>query len=277
MSKKRFNFRSFVSFTVFFQFIFLVVTGIVLFIAPHGRTAHWVNWHFLGFTKTQWEEFHTILGYSFLIFIVIHIYYNWRVIVGYLKNNIKRELKITKELTLSFIFIFTILFIAGMNLPPASWVMDIGEKATESWDKLIEELPVPHAELFTVKKLAKEINLDYAVAVKRLKNANIKFKENETLKEIAENNNSTPQKIYNIMTKNNSSESLNKNMGYGRMAILEIARKLNKDEIEIIKFLKNSGFKKIKKGDRLKDITDNNPDKDYTPYKLYLFIIENSK
>ena len=71
--------RSFISFLLTWSFAILIVSGIVLYIAPHGRVAHWVNWRLLGLTKDNWAAIHTIIGYLFMIVAVVHFVFNYRV------------------------------------------------------------------------------------------------------------------------------------------------------------------------------------------------------
>jgi hypothetical protein len=51
MEKRGFHGRGFFSLLSFGGFIVLALTGIVLFIMPHGRVAYWTDWRFLGLTE----------------------------------------------------------------------------------------------------------------------------------------------------------------------------------------------------------------------------------
>ncbi len=271
---KKFNFRAFISLSVTFQFILLGITGIMLYIAPRGRTAYWVNWRFLGFTKSQWEATHTILGYAFIIFISIHLYYNWKVVLSYVKNKITKKLSFTRELLVSMLVVGFMFFSAAVNIPPASFVISLGDNITDSWDKLAEDLPVPHAELMTIKELSKEINKDYMLIKSRLIKASVKFNEEETLKEIAEKNNTTPQELYKIMTgytevNNSSHTGSGRKYGYGLMSIKKISADIDKTPAEIIDLLEKKGFKNIDENSVLRDIASQ---KGYTPYEVYEII-----
>jgi len=83
----------------------MVLTSIVLFIVPQGRVAYWADWRLWGLTKTDWGNIHINLGLLFLIALFVHIYYNWKPLISYLKNKAKQikvymsELKATAELT----------------------------------------------------------------------------------------------------------------------------------------------------------------------------------
>jgi hypothetical protein len=64
--------------------VMLLSSGVLYFIPDRGVTA-WSAWSFLGLDKQQWDNLHINLGLLFLVFLVWHIYYNWKPIKNYLK------------------------------------------------------------------------------------------------------------------------------------------------------------------------------------------------
>ena len=77
--KKKFSWRGWTTFVVTISFIVDIISGVVLYIAPPGRIAHWTNWTVWGFDKEEWGAIHTIFGYVLLIIVGIHLYYNWKI------------------------------------------------------------------------------------------------------------------------------------------------------------------------------------------------------
>ncbi|MBA2880905.1 hypothetical protein HNR65_001231 [Desulfosalsimonas propionicica] len=65
--------KKIVSLTALLSFLVVVLNSIALYIAPQGRVAHWVDWRFLGLTKTQWSDQHILVGLLFLIALCLHI------------------------------------------------------------------------------------------------------------------------------------------------------------------------------------------------------------
>ncbi len=63
---KKFNFRGFVSLFTAFSFLFVFISGIVLYFTPQGRIAYWINWKFLGLTKTDWTNMHIVFCIFFM-------------------------------------------------------------------------------------------------------------------------------------------------------------------------------------------------------------------
>lgn len=84
--------RKITSLTLGFSFLIMTYTGIMLFIAPQGKIAHWSNWELLGLSKTQYGDIHITSMFVMIIFGVLHIYYNWKAIVSYLKDKTKKSI-----------------------------------------------------------------------------------------------------------------------------------------------------------------------------------------
>ena len=62
MIKHKQSTRSLVAFLVTWSFLVLTVTGIVLYIVPHGHIAFRVHWSLLGLEKEQWAGVHMMFG-----------------------------------------------------------------------------------------------------------------------------------------------------------------------------------------------------------------------
>jgi len=82
--------RKITSLTALLSFILMLFTSIILYIVPHGRVAYWSDWSLMGLDKTQWGDVHINMGLLFLLSIGLHIYYNWKTILAYLKDKARR-------------------------------------------------------------------------------------------------------------------------------------------------------------------------------------------
>lgn len=83
--KKKFSWKSFISFGLFFYFFVIFFSGIILYIAPPGRIANWTNWELIGLTKSQWQTMHTNFSYLFAILSIFHLFTAnsaWKLIPG---------------------------------------------------------------------------------------------------------------------------------------------------------------------------------------------------
>ena len=257
-TKNKFSWRAFISFGLLFSFVIIFITGIVLYISPPGRIAHWVNWKLMGFSKEDWQSIHTVFSYIFAILSIFHLFtINWRAFVSYIKSKGSKGLNKKKELYLSSIL--TILIFIGIiySIPPFSSVMTFGEFMTESWENKETEPPIPHAELLTLIELSERLDsVSIDKIVNKLKANNISFNNtNDNLTEIGKKNNIPPIQIYNIITRKSLTGMAG--TGIGRKTLEEFANEYDKDIIELLEILSKNGIK-ADKGQTLKDIASEN-------------------
>lgn len=133
--RKKFKLRPFVSFFMTFSFIHLIITSIVLYIVPPGRFANWTNWKLLGISKGGWQALHTIMGFVFIIFAVIHLILNWKVFINFIRSRVKKALNRTWELAASLALVILITTGSIYNWIPFSAVMNLGENLSNSWEQ----------------------------------------------------------------------------------------------------------------------------------------------
>lgn len=259
----KFDWKSFISFGLLFSFIIITVTGIALYIAPPGRVAKWIIWDFLGLEKTEWEAVHTIFSYIFVILGIFHTFsINWKAMFSYFKKKSKDGINRKKELVASLILIIAGYFGTIYEIQPFKAVMDLGEYASESWEKKEEAAPMPHTEAMTIIELSeKVVKLKPVQIIEKLKKSNIIVKDDkQTLDEIGRANKITPFEVYNLIVKNTeikktSSNSLKTGSGFGRKTLSDIAIILKTDIKTLIDKLKASGIE-ANKDDKIRDIAD---------------------
>lgn len=138
--------RRIISLTVFFSFIFLSLSGVMLFLSPQGRVAYWAGWTLLGFSKEQYSAVHTTLMVLFLATGIWHIVLNWRPIVGYLKDRSKKIRLFTPESSVALAL--TLAFLVGplLRFPPFDQFLDAGEDIKGYWESTRGAPPWGHAE-----------------------------------------------------------------------------------------------------------------------------------
>ena len=105
------NIRRITSLTALLSFILLFITIVVLYIVPQGRVAYWADWRLWGLTKEQWGDIHINIGLLFLLSIFLHIYYNWKPLLNYLKNKAGQLKRMPREFNAALLLI--ILFSVG--------------------------------------------------------------------------------------------------------------------------------------------------------------------
>lgn len=194
------NIRRITSLTAGLSFILLLITVVVLYIVPQGRVAYWADWRLWGLTKEQWGNLHINIGLLFLLSIFLHIYYNWKALLTYLKNKARQLTVLRPEFNVALVL--TALFAIGtyFELAPLSWVLEFNAHIKDRAAVKYGEPPYGHAELSSLKAFASKTGLDLTDSLKRLKRANIRFEnENQSLKDIARNNGISPQRVFATM------------------------------------------------------------------------------
>ena len=205
------KFRKIISLTAMLSFLVLILTGIVLFIQPHGRVSYWVDWRLWGLSKTQWDSTHIHAGILFLLAIFLHIYYNWRSIVSYLKGKAGHLRMFNRQFQIAMLV--TALVVCGTiaGTPPFCWVMDLNESIKESAVKTYGKPPYGHAELSSLKTLAFRMGFDLGKSLEGLKIAGIHFEgANQRIVDIAHINGKTPKQVFDAMMQTQEAPGMDK-------------------------------------------------------------------
>ena len=201
---KKFNYRRFVSYSTLFSFIMLSITGLILYITPHGSFSRWTNWKLLFFTKDHLEGIHTVFSFVSLFFIIWHLVFNFRVIISYLKTDIfSSKLKIKKELFFSILIILSIIFSSFLYLPPFNSIINLGEHLKRSWEKTSIKAPIADFESHTIEQISQKVfAVPFQKLVKILRSHSFIILNNQqTIKEIAQQNSTSPKEIYLLLKK----------------------------------------------------------------------------
>jgi hypothetical protein len=194
---KPFSWRAFVTFYVVLSFLVIALTGIVLFITPPGRIANWSDWRLLGFSKSQWQTVHTIFSFIFLVAASFHLYFNWRVILGYLAKRLHEGINKRREVAASVTIGVIVFVMAADGMVPFGTVMAWGEEIKNSWSTPSTEPPVPHAELLSVARLAGEMKIPVNEFMHRLSAAGIvPDSAGMSVRDLASKYAMTPKQVY---------------------------------------------------------------------------------
>ena len=192
--------RRITSLTASLALVLMILTSIILYIVPEGRVAYWAEWRLWGLSKTQWGNIHINMGLLFLISMFLHIYYNWKTLISYLKNKAKQVKIFTPELcaalALAIVFIIGTYFL----LPPFSWTMSLNDYFKGTGAAKYGEPPYGHAELSSLRTFTQRINLDLEKSMQLLNQAGYRVEDSAvTLAAIARQHNISPQVVYEAM------------------------------------------------------------------------------
>jgi len=267
-NKKPFKLRAFISIYMTITSILIAISGIILYIAPPGRIAHWSYWSMLGLTKDEWQGIHIIFTFIIVIAGIFHIIYNWKPLTSYLSNRISGKTSIRKELTLSIVATLSIFVGTYYHVPPFSLVLDFGESITDSWADGTNEPPSSHAEELTVAEISAQLNLKTKSVMQKLNKSGFAVTDSTiTLEVLAEKYGVVPSDIYLIINsgqsnsnnqmKDNLSSSYSQGSGNGRKLISEVFDEHNLTWEEGVKLLKKNGIE-VNEDEKLKNIATRN-------------------
>jgi hypothetical protein len=248
--ESRFNLRSFTSFALVISTLVMSWSGFILYVAPPGRIANWGTWKLMLFTKTEWQALHTIFSYLFFILIIVHLFFvNWKTFLTYFKSKIKSGLNRKWELASALILSMFIFLGTLKSWSPFGPVMTFGGKIKESWEGGdFKAPPVLHMEIYTLEKLAAELDSIPAADMLRVLTDNniVVTGIDRTLKDIAADNKTTPAAIYAIITSKYKKLTGPKEgevpQGIGKYTVATAAKSLGKEVPVLIGILKNNGI-----------------------------------
>ncbi|MCG8552004.1 MAG: DUF4405 domain-containing protein, partial [Desulfobacterales bacterium] len=218
-------------------------------VVPEGRVAYWSDWHFMGLTKTLWGDVHINLGVLFLASGLLHLYYNWKPMVAYMKNKAKQFKIFTADFTAAFALTLIFTFGTLLHIPPMSTILDLSASFKDAGAQKYGEPPYGHAELSSLKMFTKRTGLDLDVIKEQLRKSDMAFDdESWTLLDIARANNCTPKDVYAAMLPPNDTSQANvfpdhPFPGIGKMRLMDLCTRYNLDTKKIISRL---GARQIK-------------------------------
>jgi hypothetical protein len=204
--------RRIISLTVFLSFIFLALSGIMLFLSPQGRVAYWAGWTLLGLSKEEYTSVHTTFMVLFLVTGIWHIVLNWRPIVGYLKDRSKKLRVFTPESSVAVVLSAAFLLGPLFRIPPFEQFLNAGEDIKGYWESLRGSPPWGHAEESRLDAFCRRIVdfqrwegegpmvVDCDEAMGALAAAGMEVEgPSQRILEIAEANRTTPQAIADVV------------------------------------------------------------------------------
>lgn len=108
-----------ISLLLAFGFLILLVSGLVLYVAPQCRVADEIMWRMLGLSKTRWQSVHLTFAFVSLILACIHLFvFNWKVLLSYARRGARTVLFLRPELFCSLVIAGVLLAGAALLLPP---------------------------------------------------------------------------------------------------------------------------------------------------------------
>jgi hypothetical protein len=245
--QKTFSWRGCTTFVVTISFIVDTISGIILYIAPPGRIANWTNWTVWGLNREEWVTIHTIFGYLLLIIVGVHLYYNWKMFMNFIWSKIRKALNLRWELMAAVLLCLFVFLGSLWSIPPFSSTMNLGDSIKGTWAESKADVPIAHAELMSIKEFAEKIQVPADELLSSLNSRGYKVKNAEqTLGEIAEENSTSPDKLYEAMKSDGVKPTVPKTLegsGLGQKTLERVCSEQGISFEEAVSRLKQKGIK----------------------------------
>jgi hypothetical protein len=241
---RRFNWRAFFSLYIVLSFVVIAATGVVLYMTPPGRVANWSEWTFAGLTKEQWQAVHTIFTFAFVVAAGFHVYFNWKILLAYLRHRFHAGIPRWRELAASSSIVIGLMALTLGDMPPLSYVIDARETIAASWSTPLTEPPVPHAELLTLAKLGETIKMPVEKIQAKLTQAQIDASgPDATLGEIAERHGLKPSELYAKIREGEAKTAIPiaEGGGYGQKTVRQVSDQLQMSVDDVLENLRRRG------------------------------------
>jgi hypothetical protein len=263
----------------------MLLTSIILYIVPQGRVAYWADWRLWGLTKTDWGNIHINLGLLFLIALFLHIYFNWKPLISYLKNRAKEIKVFTPEFNTALIIVIVFTVGTYFLVPPFSWVMSLNDHFKDAGAEKYGEPPYGHAELSSLKTFTKKMNLDLAKSMALLDRAGYTAENSDiTLDTIGRRYNIPPQRIYQTIkpaaiiaareSENNNRLPESAQPGTGNLTLADFCTQFNLNMKLVVRELKKQGIEASEEL-TLKKIATQNKTSPTDVYERIRIIVQN--
>lgn len=122
--RRRFSFRGLITYLVTLSFLVILISGVVNFLAPSGRISRQVDWTLLGLDRIGWQTLHLSFAVVFVAVGFIHLAFNWKRLLHYLRDRASHHLTLKWEAVLAILITLWLVASAVLALPPASTLHD---------------------------------------------------------------------------------------------------------------------------------------------------------
>jgi hypothetical protein len=252
---RRFSWWAFISVTTALSFVAMSVTGVVLFVTPPGRIAHWTGWRMLALTKDQWGGLHIWFSLVFMIAAVFHLYLNWRCFLSYFRNRVRKAFAFRTEWIIALLLCAVVGWGTLTNAGPFASLLTWNEAIKRGWETPTGQAPIPHAELMTLSELAQNTEgLEVESMIQNLQAAGIEVQSPEAvLGDLAKKAGMTPMQLYGVATGQNrvpqpgggrgaNRQGQQGGYGIGRLTLRQYCEQQGQDLEKTVQKLREKGF-----------------------------------
>lgn len=193
-------FKKTVSLVLFFSLFLMMLTALVVFIAPAARVASWSNWTFLGLSLAHWQGAHLGMGLLFVVAGLVHLGLNWDELLDHLRDDDGVVVIFTRPFFAGLVVALAVFVWALADLPPVRLMVAVSQHFKERAVETYGEPPYALAERSTLEDLARRMGMDGEKALALLRLKNIKADSaGLTLAEIARQNGVAPGGVFEAL------------------------------------------------------------------------------
>lgn len=197
----KFNWQSFISLGLLFSFLIMLVSGLVLYIAPEGSLSRWMAWDVFNLTKEQWEQQHTIFAYVFILFSIFHVFkINWTYLISYFI--LKRfTISSLKEIGVAVIIVMMVFLGTQYQWLPFKTILQLGDEISNGYSENVEIPDFPDSEKLSLHDFAgKVFNISYVKLTEKFCNYNFeKVDKNTSVIDFCILNDISPAEFYRVL------------------------------------------------------------------------------
>lgn len=184
--------RKFVSLTLLFSFLLLLLSSLMLYVVPEGRVASWADWSVLLLGKEQWGAVHITGGTLFLLFSFWHMLLNIRTLRHHL--SVARG----KAALAGAVLVCVVCYGATVaELQPVQFLIDLNRNIKTAQEQKHGTPPYGHAETSSLSEFCAFMRLDEAAVTAGLRAGGLENADPaDTLADIAAAGGMSPAELY---------------------------------------------------------------------------------
>jgi hypothetical protein len=183
----------------------------------------------------------------FILVVVLHLFFNWKVLLGYLRLRRVPGLRLKRELAAATLLGALLVLGTLAGAPPLSIIVELREDLKNYWERTSTPAPLPHAEELHLGELARQLDLPVEDVVTVLEEEGFtEAKPTRSVAAIAEANEVAPTDLYQTLGSRTAfARSLEgrrgTGQGMGRMNLGEFCSSQNMSLDRLIAILKMRG------------------------------------
>ncbi|HOA52198.1 MAG: DUF4405 domain-containing protein [Thermogutta sp.] len=195
-----FRFQMFTSLSLLVLFLIVTLSGAILYSSPRGRVANWGQWTVLGWDKESWAAFHINATICFVVFSILHLLFNWKMLLGYLKRGTLGLVRGRLELLAALVFAGLLYAGTRYHVPPFSQFVAWREAFKDYWERRSPPAPIPHLEEFTLERISQLAGASEEEILQFVRSLGVEdVKSSSTLAQIAAQIGQSPRQVFDAM------------------------------------------------------------------------------